>query len=142
MGDGSGDNSVCMAETMTDLTSAQVLKEPAGPRINAWVAERVMGLLPRTSIGKRGQSTLWYTDSGELVNRDWSADISAAMEALEDVVGAGYYKIESGYSGETIVEIVIPGSDVRASADTIEVAICRAALLTTLARDVTNAPTG
>ena len=119
---------------MTDLTKEIILNEPAGPRINSWISERVMGLSARTSTGKRGKSTLWYTDSGELVNRDWSTDIAAAMGVWDtlgvDDAGQFLCKSDDGWS------LMLPKRGERepifSAASTAPLAICQAALLTTL----------
>ena len=128
---------------MPDLTPAQVLKEPAGPRINAWIAERVMGwtieVMPNNGqeMGHVGQSRAGA--GSVLIPTDWSpsTDIAPAWEVWEKLTGHrdwwqtaihrcdGHWRA-SGYKHGSSVR------DLAADAPTAPLAICRAALLTTL----------
>ena len=130
------------------LTREQVLAEPAGFRLDEWVAEYVMGW--KRGNPKRGEHA-WkaptadprYGGYREVPNCPrYSADIGAAW----DVVDAMYRRL-SGRIDLTrlrhdlwVVTIGGLGSppawgEVKATADTAPLAVCRAALLTTLSEE-------
>ena len=143
---------------MPDLTPAQVLKEPAGPRINAWIAERVMGW----KRGQRGNWIVsvppnheWLSDDGgwepttkevtfpleDLHIPAYSTDIAAAWEVVEGIRGPVQHCLLVDLSNcpagdwQCTIREAVKATDwherdiARGRAPTAPLAICRAALL-------------
>ena len=141
---------------MSNLTHSQVLKEPAGQRINAWIAERVMGweTLDREHAGwGKGPVVVGTNDPKRPTIQGWSpsSDIAAAWEVVEKFqIGAVSLDtvLDPNEYGPfphwqfTIYKLGGPVTDgkrqpiAKAVGGTAALAICRAALLTTLENKV------
>lgn len=111
------------------MTRDEILSEPAGPRLDAWVAEHVMGWTP-TGLAKDFNGVPFPEPIP-----NYSTDIAAAWEVVELVGG---FEIEQwGDVWEKKGTIIWAASFnlpdgkniVHATAATAPLAICRAALL-------------
>ena len=100
------------------LTREEILNEPAGRKLDAWVAEKVMGL-PVTAKKKRFE----YVHIAP-----FSTDISAAWEVVEKMQQTKFVRVQCD-NGDYWCKIGGEILGVKAQGDTAPLAICRAALL-------------
>lgn len=133
------------------MTSDEILNEPAGPRMDAWVTEYVMGVKPRdVRVCGSDEIVTVYNANKSFIDGGWgkldllrygtppnySTDIAAAWEVVERMKKAGCTTKLSVYRGHGYwcefsnqPPLVCAGSE---DDDSMPLAICRAALLTTL----------
>lgn len=122
------------------MTRDHILGEPAGRQVDEWVAEHVIGWKPCDFL-RDFNGSVWPQDVPEYSSRLMSAwDVVVHMQA-----NGWNFSVESGDLGEYAAEFVCwhgpcerhgnPHDDYHAenaTAPTAQLAICRAALLTTL----------
>lgn len=128
-----------MTET---LTREMILAEPAGPRLDAWVRERVLGrpVVRQTALGHE----FCFTDEVGLMGRNpvpkYSLDIASAWVAVENL-GRRYMEVTVDTGSKSpnchvrVWKTMFPKWEQCAAARTAPLAICRAALLAVLERN-------
>lgn len=144
-----GEGGVHDTAIATRPTREQILSEPAGPRLNRWVAQYVMGCYERKYLGKFGHHLYDLVIPGD-VSRiaymssegcwldcpKYSEDISEAW-AVMDRIGArhGWAIIHTTHSKHGTGWFVVDNGEYDfvtlsgAACETAPLAICRAALL-------------
>jgi hypothetical protein len=129
------------------MTRDEIFAEPAGPRLDAWVAEKVMGCLVHEEQGlgriryccgcgyKRDRGEYPHGSDGYDGSRserdlpDYSTDIAAAWQVVEKFKQSGsFIQLWCGCSGPDAVWSARIHSWI-VTADTVPLAICQAALL-------------
>lgn len=121
-----------------DLTRDTVLALAAGRELNILIAERVMGLIPHQESEPHDGGTCY---DPEMPPR-YSSDIKAAWRVVEKLDEHGFHAVVKSpfTAGEPYHAGFTPHGqtgwngrpDYAGSGDTMPLAVCRAALLTTL----------
>ena len=96
-------------------TREEILREPAGPRLNAWVAEHVLGLRLYKAMSGHHKDAL-VVDRCDYPDRNeppmpYSTDIKEAMSLLEGNRWGGAWEIGQDPSGWSEVTIYRWGGD-------------------------------
>lgn len=102
----------------------------AGRCLDKWVAETVMGWKWMPTPDPEGQHYCWVKDGCEIGDFEPSSDISAAWEVVEKMAercGIFVMKVRPGQ--DCVAWIHLSGADYTANADSLPLAICRAAVL-------------
>jgi hypothetical protein len=116
------------------LTREQILSMPAGPEMNALVAERVMKWRRSPDPFPGWLPTYERATIADIIMPGWSpsTDIAAGMEVLEYLRPFKHILLTGYWGGPWECELTEPSTEWRAQAEQLPLAICRAALLTTL----------
>jgi hypothetical protein len=112
------------------MTREEILTMKQGKELDCLVTEHIFKIKPFADDGEIMGRVYRNSQGGEFYSKDYSSEIRSAWEVFSEIT-AGYKRWNINY-GYPIITITIGADEYDIPTESIEEAICKAALLTTL----------